>query len=253
MSKTSDVRDFCEVAAAAGQIVSDGEEATGVPRVVGYVGRTYSGARRAGIVFKLTIGDDSPLSIPADSSQVRRAVEKATAAYAGQGFCWLYLYEHGATVGQNPCRVELGYSGEAEPMTSGEGVGLVMSTMSRAFETVLGALLDKDASMLALAEVTATERSKRMVAEFWGEMEHGPSDLEQAMPLLQDLVKAYSANTATAAAPSEAGPKVDWCISRLEGTLATLAATVAAEPSALTPDRLSKLGVLISQASSAMT
>jgi len=252
MPKTMEIRDFCEIVAASAQIVADGDEVSGAPRVVGYVGRTYSGARRAGVVFKLVVGDDSPSAVPADSSQVRRAVERATNAYTGQGFCWLYLYEHGSTVGQHPCRVDLGYSGDAEPMTSGEGVGLIMSTMSRAFETVLSALLDKDQSMLQLAETTANERGKRIVAEFVAEMDNGPSELETAMPLIQDLVRAYAANTTGAQAPEPAGERIDWCITRLQGTMATLAAAITADPAALTPERMDRLGELLSQASGAV-
>jgi hypothetical protein len=252
MNKSMDLREFCELAAAAGQVVADEDDVRGAPRVVGYVGRTYQGARRAGQVCKWTIGDDTPTSIAADPSALRRAVERGVGAFSGQGYVWLYLYEHGSTVGMNPCRLELGYTGETEPMTSGEGVGLVMGTMARAFETTLSALLDKDASMLALAETTATERAKRIVAEFVGGMETGPSELETAMPLIQDLVRAYAANTTNAQAPEEPGERIDWCITRLQGTMATLAGTISASPSSLSPERMAQLAQLVSQASSAV-
>jgi hypothetical protein len=252
VNKSMDIREFCELAAASAQVVADEDGPRGAPRVVGYVGRTYQGARRAGQVCKWTVGDDSPTSIPAEPTALRRAVERGIGAFAGQGYVWLYLYEHGSTVGMNPCRVELGYTGETEPMTSGEGVGLVMGTMARAFETTLAALLDKDASMLALAETTATERAKRIVAEFVNGMESGPSELETAMPLIQDLVRAYAANTTNSQAPENPGDRIDWCITRLQGTMATLAGTISAEPSALTPERMAQLAQLVAQASSAV-
>ena len=220
MAKNRDLGEFINDVVHAYNVVEDPENPAGIYLVL-YVGRTWREAQRAGIAWKGELDDN----VPAESSEMEKAVERQLRAHSGSGKAWLKWYRTGHTNPAGTVSLPLGLDASNEPLTASEATSSWIGVMTAGMEMMISANQEMMGRVIEMTGVASEHAARAVVAETLRDSEQ-TNDFETAMPLLRDLAQMLGSGVANA--PEDPGERAAFAVGSMEAAAATLASAIRA-------------------------